>query len=170
MFGSSASAAVHVLLRPLQRSLSCVTRAVLVEDRTLASGTRVASLGDRPVPLGGAHRLGLSVLVAFGVERAAESPRSSWQARVSGYAYEFQGADGGMLLAFHWHPVGLSPVTTPHVHLGGPLGGIDLSKAHVPTGPVALQDVLRFAITDLGVRPLREDWRDVLTAPPSTGP
>jgi hypothetical protein len=67
-----------------------------------------------------------------------------------------------MVCAYHWHPVGASHVTSPHLHLGGQIGDIDLSKLHFPTGAVALPDVLRFAIADLGVEPLRADWRDLL--------
>jgi hypothetical protein len=96
------------------------------------------------------------------VELGSERGDGGWVARVAGYRYEFRHADGPMLLAYHWHPVGVSPVTHPHLHLGGSLGGLDLSKAHLPTGPVALPDVLRFAIEDLGVEPLRAGWRDLL--------
>ncbi len=63
-----------------------------------------------------------------------------------------------MILAFHWHQMGVSPVTTHHPHRGGTAVGVDFSKAHIPTGRVTLQDVLRFAIVDLGVAPLRDDW------------
>lgn len=102
----------------------------------------------------------LSVLHDLALDRS-----DRWIARTVGYAYEIQHADGRMLLAYHWHPVGLSPVTTPHFHLGGTLGGIDLSKAHLPSGVVLLHDLLRFAIADLGVEPRRDDWREVLAAP-----
>ena len=43
--------------------------------------------------------------------------------------------------------------------------GLDrLSVAHVPTGPVMLEAVLRLAIQELGVRPARTDWLAVLDA------
>ena len=42
------------------------------------------------------------------------------------------------------------------------VGYAALVTAHVPTGRVALQDVLRLAITDLGTRPQRDDWRQIL--------
>lgn len=52
-------------------------------------------------------------------------------------------------------------------HFQGPIGlGIHnrngeeahLNRWHLPTGGVAIEDVLRFCITDLGVRPLSGDW------------
>jgi len=96
---------------------------------------------------------------------ARNDPPSRFVARSSGYRCELAHADGSMILAYHWHPVGVSPVTWPHLHLAGQVAAIPFDKAHLPTGPVTLQDVLRFAIVDLGVEPLRPDWRDVLAAP-----
>ncbi|HUG16929.1 MAG TPA: hypothetical protein VMM78_18115 [Thermomicrobiales bacterium] len=37
-------------------------------------------------------------------------------------------------------------------------------RAHIPTGQVFIDDVVRFAIADLGVEPLRSDWDSVLAA------
>ena len=83
---------------------------------------------------------------------------------VVGYRSELRLVDGPMLLAYHWHPVGVSPVTTPHLHLSGAVAGVDLTKAHLPTGHVTLQDVVRFVITEWGVRPRRDDWPAVLAS------
>jgi hypothetical protein len=38
-------------------------------------------------------------------------------------------------------------------------------KIHVPTGEVSLVDVVRLAITELGVEPRREDWESILSWP-----
>ncbi|MDQ3693418.1 MAG: hypothetical protein M3464_07305 [Chloroflexota bacterium] len=35
-------------------------------------------------------------------------------------------------------------------------------KKHLPTGRVSIQSVVRFAIEELGVPPLRRNWRDIL--------
>ena len=88
-----------------------------------------------------------------------------WAARMSGYAFELQHADGPMILAYHWHPVGVSPVTWPHLHLAGQVASVPFDKAHLPTGHVTLQAVLHFAISDLGVEPIRDDWQAILTSP-----
>jgi hypothetical protein len=37
-----------------------------------------------------------------------------------------------------------------------------LQDWHLPTGSVSIEEVLRFCIVDLGVRPLDEDWHDIL--------
>jgi len=81
--------------------------------------------------------------------------------------------DGRELIAYHWDTVGASSVTTPHMHVGSTLAHPGVSKplrelvrrfgkAHLPTGYVTLAELLRVAITDLGVEPLRDDWQTVL--------
>lgn len=171
MSASSSREAVESLLVPLQRAVTCVTQAVLVERTrpTRLGGARSVTLSDGVARLRGPSHLALAVLHAFDV-KALPGARSSWRAQSVGYAYEFQHRDGRTLLAYHWHPIGPSPITTPHLHLGGTVTGIDLSKAHLPTGSVTLQDVLRFAILDLGVEPLRDDWPQILARPvPAAG-
>jgi hypothetical protein len=36
------------------------------------------------------------------------------------------------------------------------------TRAHLSTGPVALEDILRLVITEFGVTPRRADWDTVL--------
>ena len=77
-------------------------------------------------------------------------------------------------MAFHWHPEGLGHIITPHIHLGAGAGQLrpELTTAHLPTGMVAIEAVLKLAIEAFGVRPLRPDWPEILSAPqmpPSTG-
>jgi hypothetical protein len=64
------------------------------------------------------------------------------------------------LLAWHWQPEG---GRDPHMHIGRahPRLG-ELGRLHVPSGRVALEQVLLFALDELGVRPAREDAREVL--------
>ncbi len=53
---------------------------------------------------------------------------------------------------------------TPHLHVGAEIrvGERWLPKIHIPTGPIALQDLLILAIEELGVEPIRDDWRLIL--------
>jgi hypothetical protein len=111
------------------------------------------------VPLAGAHRL--LFRLRYDVEVIQDSP-GAWSAVIAGYWYVLSYADERELLVYHWHPRGVSPIVWPHVHLSAPVAPIDLTRAHLPTGPVALPAVLRCAVGDLGVRPLRRDWATVL--------
>lgn len=77
------------------------------------------------------------------------------------------------LFVFHWHPVSVSEAWWPHVHVGsvavdaaaeGMEGGFyeRFSRLHIPTGMLAIEQVVRFLITELQVTPLRADWEAVL--------
>jgi hypothetical protein len=78
------------------------------------------------------------------------------------YFYSLQNEAGQEIVAFHWQPSAEHP--DPHMHLGvgAQLGRKDIARAHIPTGRISLEEVLRFAITELGANPLREDWEGVL--------
>jgi len=49
-----------------------------------------------------------------------------------------------------------------HRDYRGAPGNLSLSKHHVPTGWVTIEEVIRFLITDLGVPPLTDRWDEEL--------
>jgi len=56
-----------------------------------------------------------------------------------------------------------------HVHNQG-AHPIITARTHIPSGRVSLASVVRFAIEELGVRPLRPDWATVLAKEERTLP
>jgi len=91
------------------------------------------------------------------------------------YLYAVRDLDGRELFAYHWHPLGLSSVDTPHMHISSarpvalptrpgstPTGELVLSRIHFPTHYMNLSNLVRFLITELGVGPRRPDWESVL--------
>ncbi|MGH2532841.1 MAG: hypothetical protein ACRDJW_11130 [Thermomicrobiales bacterium] len=91
---------------------------------------------------------------------------SGWVVRTTSYSYWMYDADGTELVTYQWEPAGRSPVKTPHVHIGKALASGDvpehirrrfsrLASAHLPTGLITVTDILRTAIRDFGVEPLR---------------
>jgi hypothetical protein len=112
------------------------------------------------VRLAGERELRLRASLRYVIQR--EEPRQgSWVADVAGYEYELQDVFTQRILAYHWHPLGRSTITSPHLHTRQTIP-IDLTRVHLPTGDVPLTAVLRLAIAELGVRPLRPDWANVL--------
>lgn len=95
--------------------------------------------------------------------QAANSP-GAWVVQLTAYGYELLDDQDRELLAYQWHPQGRSAVTWPHVHLGPATGDLwrPMSRAHLPAGRIAVQDVLRLAIRDFGVPPRRANWEAVL--------
>lgn len=130
-------------------------------------GPHALRLGDGlPVGLAGA-RLSLRVAMQYRVERA-EGARGPWKVRTLAYSYVLHRHDGPELLAYHWHPGTAEAghrVPFPHLHVNNPEAPRwVLGEAHLPTGRVALEDVLRLVIVELGAKPRCKDWRTVLTS------
>lgn len=118
--------------------------------------------GGAAVPLRGSADLSLWIRQNYLVVEV-EGRRRPWEVRTTGYIFQLHVGERE-LIAYHWHPWGLSPHAFPHMHLGpaAELGFGDLARAHLPTGRIGLSDVLCLAVRDLGVEPRRDDWREVL--------
>lgn len=106
------------------------------------------------------------------------SPRRPQRVEVISYFYQLSTQTGGEIIAFHWAPATTDPdtVTFPHLHIGSAIVSgqttirpRDLHKAHVPTGIVSLAAVVRLAIAEFGVVPLRTDWDRVFRAAEEAG-
>ena len=162
LVGKSAAEAVEVFFDTYQRVVSCVTPAVLLgRAYHVTQQPHLLTFGvDDGVRLG---RRGAIFLVVELRYHLTPSRRSrSWAVEIVGYEYRLRDRAGQDIIAYHWHPIGRSPITYPHLHVGGRTPSVGLSKAHLPTGQVSLAAVVRMAITELGVEPLRPDWREVL--------
>ena len=92
-------------------------------------------------------------------------------AEIVTYAFRLLDANDRELLAYHWHPRGVSPVVDPHLHISSYAESIlagasppefRLSNLHIPTGHVAPNDIVRFLIVEVGVEPRRSDWMHML--------
>lgn len=105
----------------------------------------------------------------FRVIESSEPQSGPWQANVVGYMYTLQDRDGREIVSYHWHPGQQSPVTYPHLHIGVAAVGEgatvtrrDLPAIHFPTRLITPQDIIRLDISQFDVRPLRDDWEQVL--------
>ncbi len=118
--------------------------------------------GNDPVALRGASRLTLAVSEHYLI---VDAPDDGWQVQRAAYFYAVGRQDTGELLAFHWHPRGKSPIETPHLHVRAniQIGERWLGKVHLPTGYVAIEDMVRLVIQELSAEPLREDWEALVT-------
>jgi hypothetical protein len=149
----------------LQRAVSCVTRDVLIEARDF----RLVQLETLKFPndvanLRGAPSLKLSVLHSYSYVQPTHGS-GSIDIRTMAYFYRLDSFDGTELVAFHWHPDREGQPDFPHLHVASRPGPPQIQrKHHVPTGRASLESVVRFAIQELGVRPLRPDWEHVLDA------
>jgi hypothetical protein len=113
--------------------------------------------------LQGREQFELGIRMHYRVSREP-ALRRSWTVETVRYLYALRDNEGREVLSYHWHPAERSISNDPHLHLGpaSRVGHRALARAHLPTGLIALQDVLRFAIGELGVRPRRRDWARIL--------
>jgi hypothetical protein len=172
----SPNAAVNVALDRLRRIAACIT------DRPVfASGYRASPEPhhfsfaplQRDVPLRtrhGSRRVLLTMKQEYAVDH--DEGRRLFEVRTTGYSYRLLDREGREILAYHWHPVGISPITFPHLHLTR-FRPIDLSldsdplalaEMHLPTGFGTLEDIVRLLITEFAVEPRRSDWAEILAA------
>ena len=168
MLGRTPPEAVNNYVDPIQRAVSCVSDSVVsVDGGYYVSHTAHVLALNRgiPVRLGGISRVWLSLQQYYRIIET-EVPDDMWTVVETGYEYEILDANHREILAYHWHPTGLSSFVSQHLHLGygASVGREDLLAAHLPTGYVSIAGMLSLLIRDFGVTPRRPDWESVLSA------
>jgi len=154
--------AVEAFMQPLQLSLSCVTDAVLNyrnysnKDYPNQEPLPLTINNGYPVPLLVEDDLFLTVRLLY---RVASDPWESglWEATIVAYSYALNDRDRKEILAYHWHPETRNSVDFPHMRVSSGAGVMrrELFRARLPTGHIALQDMIRLTIVDFGVQTLR---------------
>jgi hypothetical protein len=88
--------------------------------------------------------------------------RRGYRVTTTAYYYALLDAGEKEIIAYHWHPHG--DVAFPHLHIcsGAKVGRVEMRNAHIPTGRIALEDLLRMTITEFGVVTRRDDWPEIL--------
>jgi len=99
--------------------------------------------------------------------QAVRETKKKWRLRTIQYAYRIQAGptfDADWFLRFEYksREVASSQHPRHHLHLPGTMkignSSIDLAHAHIPTGWVTIEELVRFLIDSLKVRPKRDDW------------
>lgn len=153
---------------PLKAVFGCITheplRREILKNRQNAAGISMEHFffANAPVRLKTADRnYALTFDQYYRVVRTAEG---IYRVKTESYTYEIEDEESRHeLFAFHWEPH--SAIAFPHMHIGFVLRGHELpidNKAHIPTGRVAVEDVVLFTLRELSVKPLREDWEEVI--------
>ncbi len=165
MAGRKPHEAVTNYLEPLRKAISCITRSGLqVTSRDQLNKVHALTLNrGSAVPLRGRRDLTLNIRQGYRIEEA-EGELGPYEVSTAAYAYIIGDAEEREILTYHWHPEGPSHITEPHLHLGpaAEIGCEELVKAHIPVGRITIEDVIGLLLRDFGVKPLREDWEDVL--------
>ena len=164
MAGRTPYEAVRSFFAPLQLSLSCVSKTVL------AVSHRGYDVSDEPhwlapkdeelIALSGLLHLALEVMIHYRIVPAS-GDRGPWKVSITSYLYTLQDSDGQEIVSYHWDPRGRGRETFPHLHVGHSRGVLT-RKHHLPTGRISLEEILRYAIAELGVKTRRKNWVEIL--------
>jgi len=145
--------------RTMQRSLACISPAVITGAPSGAGEPEYIETPQRYVPLGGRYPLEFWLHHSYELSRQDDA----LTAFTTGYFYQLRERNSPEVIAFHWHPNRRNQPSFAHLHLRSCSDSVEIDrKNHVPTGHVSFVSVVRFAIVELGARPLRPDWEAVL--------
>jgi len=144
------------------------TRLVPVEPRARSTRIQVSfRQGGQPIEALLAARFGPLRLYLGQVCDGVPLSDGRVQLRTISYKYTLTAEDEPEPL-FRWEYGRQLPGLYCRHHLQGavPLQigryALSLNDLHLPTGYVAIEDVLRFCVADLGVRPRSEGWDQIL--------
>lgn len=159
----------------LQSALGCITESrlsVLGEPRENAVGSVVLN-NTEPVLLRTNPPVNFFAMQEFRLIRDPEADQGPFRATTVRYSYSFESVEGQEILVFHWTPEASNSGerTFPHLHVGQGVLRQDqdqlarqFSKLHIPTDRVLIEWVVRFAIEELGVKPIVLNWQERLEA------
>jgi hypothetical protein len=164
--GRTPHEALSAFVDPLQRALSCVTRANLVHRPPWPGHVQALGASEEPIRLAtaaGGPAPSLSLEQQYDIVQAP-GEHGPWKITTRAYRYRIDSAAGAELVLWHWHPTDRQgrPHRQPRPHLHAQVA--DLRGRHLPTGRVGLEAVIRALVDDFDVRPRRGDWRSVLDA------
>jgi hypothetical protein len=135
-----ARQALHDHIVRLQAAVSCVSHAVVMTDQ------QEVWLSEQPMALGRDYTL---------ILQQELHATLAGELRIWRYNYRIADANDQEIVAYHYHPG-----RHGYHHLHVPRG--PLPKAAYPTGQIGPSQVIGFCIGELGVPPLRPDWKNVL--------
>jgi hypothetical protein len=161
--GRTPALAVRAFVDSLQHLASCITHTPLIPTGydPAVRPHALTFAGPRELALPGSAPWHLSLAVQWEIVRASRD-RGPWDVRITSYAYELLYPADQRIVAYHWHPGTGSRVQWPHLHVPQHTVPVDLSHRHLLAPPVTFGIVLRFAIEELGVELIRQDWAAVL--------
>ena len=179
MSGKGAYEVLDGYIQPIQSALHCITPTKLRYRRVELNVNGVLDTEQSPVQLRrrdrvSGTRLDPVNLLAINRYRVVRGPDAlgseGYQIIPTSYEYTILNDQLREVIAFHWHPGQRSHEHNPHIHIGSIMvdsGSTDFGRAfsrfHIPTGHIAIAQVVRLLLTDFNVVPNRQDWESVLS-------
>lgn len=170
MPGRNRAEAYRTFVEPIQAAVACLGPAKIIGTPNARSAEpgeicQWTLNGDEGMLR---RQLRLRARMRFGyVDRGGDSKvpaAERWKVTTLGYMYQIEVA-GERAFDYHWHPES-ALVQFPHMHAQRAIlrqDGVITSRAHLPSGRVALESVVRMLITEMGWPPAVSDWDQRLT-------
>lgn len=162
--GKNPQEAVHNFIIPLQGVLSCFSASAHLSHigPYEVTGGPFALVIDKFKLPGSTIYLSASMNYTI-VHVKEDADRGPFKVKTTAYQYMLTYKDEQEIFAYQWHPD--SQIKFPHLHLGSSakISSKTLNKLHLPTGRIALEQVLRLTVDELGVKPIKGKWDSILT-------
>lgn len=165
MPGDSPREAFDAFIGPLQRAVSCLGPAkisVPSGGKDVVGHTWAWTLNG----VAGMSRQGMHFEAQMHYEIIQDARPDYGPYRITTRAYRYRlAAAGHDLVRFHWHPVGRSLVTGPHLHLSLAMRdpARDPLDMHLPTPRFTFEAAIEWAI-EMGWPPANSDYESILAA------
>lgn len=156
MPGRNELAAWRAFKQPIERAVGCLDMTARLVERRFDDGLRFIASSREGISVTKALRL------RFSMQLEPVQAEGVWRMTTRKYDYTISpsAAPATVVFGWHWHPESRrSPIRYPHVHVPAATA---FSTRHIPTGRVALEDVIEFAFADLGAVPAYAGAREVL--------
>lgn len=158
MAGKTPTRAVNNFLRPLRKVVDCITKTTLRVQRSVQSEKpHVLFLGEgEPVALKARDQRAISLTMIMGFQVVpAGGELGKYKVKTTSYFYQIL-KDESEIICYQWHPEETPKIWFPHIHVKG-----ELSKIHLPTGRVSIEEVIRLLIVEFKIVG-KSGWEDVL--------
>jgi hypothetical protein len=160
--GNSPKEAVKAFLDPLQKVISCFSRTAHLSHigpYALEGGPYAMRVDKFKLPETSIY---LTASMQYKIVEA-KGELGPYKVTTTAYQYILEDGHESEILAYQWHPDGTHKF--PHLHLGSSsrLAKKTINKLHLPTGRIALEQVLRLCVDELEAVPLNADWDNILS-------
>ena len=152
---------IEAVLEPLRQVANCITHARLVTCGFTPNELHTVTFGGGQDEIALRTRAGarVSLLFAHSFRATLDQDSQSWRVHSAHYMYTLSDADGREVVSYHWHPDSeRSPLRDPHVKIPAATRLHSLERVHFPTGRISFESVVRFAIDELDVVPIANDY------------
>ena len=162
--------AIKDYLSELQKIVSCIAAEVCYvypnnNGRQVLTWFGAGMLDSEPIAL--QQKNNSKLFINIRQESQQPNARNDYLVSTKGYIYTILDAKKKDLVGFHYHPeLDEDPVMHPHIHVDADadeqFAEFNLHKRHIPSGRVALEDVIEWLIVELEVKALRSNWQQIL--------